>query len=87
MTEPSGTSATIPVEPLLVSATDAALVLGVSRSHFYGLHTAGKLPLPIRLGRRILWRRAELEAWVSAGCPARVRWESLKATGVRGAAG
>ena len=63
------------VDPLLVGADDAAKLLGIGRSLFYSLHSSGQLgPLPIRLGRRALWRREELAAWIRAGCPGRTRW-------------
>jgi predicted DNA-binding transcriptional regulator AlpA len=40
---------------LLLSAQDAAKLLGIGRSHFYGLHSSGRLgPLPVKLGRRAL---------------------------------
>ena len=63
--------------PLLLDAKAAAKVCGVSRSHFLAMHSAGKVPLPVRLGRRTLWRADELADWISAGCPARDRWESM----------
>jgi len=64
---------------LLLSAEHAADLLDVSVRHFYALHSSGRLgPLPIRLGRRTLWRRSDLEAWVQNGCPAREKWESVK---------
>ncbi|MBW8039222.1 MAG: helix-turn-helix domain-containing protein [Planctomycetes bacterium] len=60
---------------LLLSAVDAARLISVGRSHFYALHSSGRLgPRPIRLGRRTLWNRKELESWVAAGCPAREKW-------------
>ena len=62
--------------PLLLNATDAAERLGVSRTAFYRLSRAGRLPLPVRLGRSVWWRSAELDAWVAAGCPGRARWEA-----------
>lgn len=34
------------------------------------------VPRPVPLGRRTIWRVAELEEWVNAGCPARERWEA-----------
>jgi len=64
-------------EPLLVGAKQAAKLLGVSPRHLAGLHSSGRLgPLPIRLGRRTLWRTVELAAWVAAGCPQREKWIS-----------
>jgi len=61
--------------PLLLDADQAALLLNIGRSLFYSMHASGKLgPLPIRLGRRTLWRREELKRWVAAGCPPRGQW-------------
>ena len=60
-----------PERPLLLSADQAAHLSGVSRRTWWSLHAAGKTPLPVRLGRRTLWRAAELAAWIAAGCPAR----------------
>ncbi len=64
-----------PTTKLLLSAVDAAKLISVGRSHFYALHSSGRLgPMPIQLGRRTLWNRKELESWVAAGCPAREQW-------------
>ena len=64
--------------PLLLDARAAAGLCGVSRSHFLAMHSAGKVPLPVRLGRRTLWRGVEMAAWIEAGCPARDRWHTMK---------
>jgi predicted DNA-binding transcriptional regulator AlpA len=65
--------------PLLLSAEDAAALLGIGRSLFYGLHSSGRLgPLPVHLGKRSLWRRDELIQWVSSDCPPRQRWQEFK---------
>ena len=76
MTENSTTSGTI--VPLLLSAKSAAKLCGVSRSHFLAMHSAGRVPLPVRLGRRVLWRSGELAEWIEAGCPARERWQNMR---------
>jgi excisionase family DNA binding protein len=63
--------------PLLLSATEAAALLGISRSLFCGLHSSGRLgPLPVRLGRRSLWRRDELQKWIASACPPRQQWQT-----------
>ena len=64
--------------PLLVDAKEAARLCGIAESTFWALHSAGKVPMPVRLGRRTLWRAAELAAWTDAGCPARERWDARK---------
>ena len=62
-------------DPLLMNADQAAALLGIGRTLFYSMHSSGRLgPLPIRFGRRILWRQDELKRWISADCPARCEW-------------
>jgi len=57
------------IEPLLLSAAQAAALCGIGRSLFYSLHSSQELgPLPLKLGCRTLWRRKELETWISEGC-------------------
>ena len=63
------------MEALLLSARDASELLGISRSLFYVLGSDGRLgPRSVAFGRRKLWRREELEAWVEAECPPRLKW-------------
>jgi len=66
------------MDSLLVSVEDAAKLLGIGKTHFYGLHSSGRLgPMPIKLGSRSLWNRQELTDWVNAGCPARQLWQQI----------
>jgi hypothetical protein len=44
------------------------------------LFAAGKTPPRIKLGRKSLWRRAEVVAWVEAGCPDAKVWSAMQAT-------
>lgn len=62
--------------PLLLDATAAAALCGLSRSTFLRCDATGRLgPSRIRLaGRLVRWRRADLEQWVRAGCPCRVQF-------------
>jgi predicted DNA-binding transcriptional regulator AlpA len=39
---------------------------------------AGRLPAPVYVGGSRRWRRAEIVAWVAAGCPTRVRWDEIR---------
>ncbi|MFH1731224.1 MAG: DNA-binding protein [Planctomycetota bacterium] len=61
--------------PILIDAKRAAALCGVSARHWATLDSEGLIPAPVRLGRRVLWRRAELGSWVAAGCPPRLRWQ------------
>jgi excisionase family DNA binding protein len=65
------------IESLLLSAENAAEMLSIGRTLFYAMHSSGRLgPLPVKLGRRTLWNRQELESWVKAGCPVRKLWQN-----------
>lgn len=70
----------IETQPLLLSAAETARMLGIGRTALYALHSSGRLPLPVKLGGRVLWRRDEISAWVSCEppCPNREKWELLK---------
>ena len=48
---------------LLLSVTEAARLLGISRNLAYSLISEGRLP-SIRLGRRVLVARQALERWI-----------------------
>jgi len=39
----------------------------------------GKLPPPVRLGALKRWVRADIDLWLSSGCPDRKRFAELKA--------
>lgn len=51
--------------PILIDAKEAARLCGVSRSLWYKLQSAGRLPKPKRLGRRVLWVVDDIRAWLS----------------------
>ncbi len=62
-----------------VPAKDAAALLGISRAQLWKLHSAGKIPLPVRLGTRApRWIVAELKAWLAADAPDRQEWERTR---------
>ncbi|MHC4621268.1 MAG: helix-turn-helix transcriptional regulator [Planctomycetota bacterium] len=66
-------------DALLVSAADAAALIGVGRSHFYAMHSSGRLgPLPVKLGNRSLWIRQELTDWTAQRCPSRGQWQTMR---------
>ncbi len=63
------------ITPLLLDANAVAAILSVSRAMVFSMMSTSMLgPLPIRLGKRTLWRYEELAAWVRAGCPRREVW-------------
>lgn len=68
-------------ESLLLNDSSAAKILGIGRTLFRGLNSQGRIPKPIKLGRRKLWSRQELADWIAAGCPPRDKWERMKKAG------
>jgi len=63
---------------LAISAEEVADLLGISRAMVWKLHSGGRLPRPIRLGRVVRWERRALEEWIAAGAPPRDRWENMR---------
>ena len=61
-------------QPLLLSASELATLLGISGRTVWRLDASGKLPKAVRIGGAKRWRRLEIEAFVNAGCPARDQW-------------
>jgi excisionase family DNA binding protein len=62
---------------LAISADEVAKLLGISRAHVWRLHSQGRIPRPVRLGRAVRWDRATIERWLAAGAPPRERWEAM----------
>lgn len=57
--------------PLLLDARAAAALLGIGRSTWLRLVSAGKAPVPLKLGACVRWPRPALEAWIARACPPR----------------
>ena len=54
-------------QPLLMSAAQAAELIGVSKRTFHYLRKRADFPIKIMLGlRAVRWRRLEIEQWVAA---------------------
>jgi predicted DNA-binding transcriptional regulator AlpA len=64
--------------PLLVPDVIAARLSGCSRPTWWRLFAAGKTPTCIKLGRKALWDKAEIEEWIRARCPERALWEATR---------
>jgi predicted DNA-binding transcriptional regulator AlpA len=63
-----------PAEPLLVDIRALSRLLTRSVGSLERDLSRGLLPKPIRLGGSRKWRRAEIHAWVAAGCPSQEVW-------------
>src|SRR5438128_158512 len=69
------------VQALLVSAEVAGSMCGRSEASWWRDHAAKRIPAPVKLGGRTLWRVDELRRWVEAGCPVRSVWEAREKFG------
>jgi excisionase family DNA binding protein len=55
---------------MLLRDADVAKRLNVSRRQIWKLLASRQLPMPIRFGRSVRWREADIQEWIQAGCPA-----------------
>jgi predicted DNA-binding transcriptional regulator AlpA len=65
-------------EPMLIPAAVACVMCGRSEASWWRDHAAKRVPAPVKLGGRTLWRTDELRRWVAAGCPSRLVWGVLE---------
>lgn len=80
MPDPAPT--TIAAWPALLDRETLARYLSVSPTTLDALRTSGRLgPREVELGKRCpRWPRAEVDAWIVAGMPARPQWIARNAT-------
>lgn len=65
--------------PLVVDARRLARLLGAGLRTVRTWDAAGRLPAPIRIGGRVVWRVNEIRAWLDAGAPDRETWTAIRA--------
>jgi excisionase family DNA binding protein len=65
-------------EPRLLSASLAASYCSVSVRTWHRCRASGKIPLPVRVGGLVRWKREELDQWIDFGCPELERFLELK---------
>lgn len=58
----------------LLNVSEAASFCGVSRATWYRMLSGLRVPLPVKIGRRVLWNARELRCWIESQCPAGTRW-------------
>ncbi len=65
--------------PLVVDARRLAAMLCAGVRTVRTWDAAGKLPKPVRIGGRVVWRVDEIHVWLAAGAPTRDEWEARRA--------
>ena len=63
--------------PLVVDARRLAAMLCAGIRTVRTWDAAGRLPAPLRIGGRVVWRSDEIRAWLAAGAPDRETWAAL----------
>ena len=72
----NGDQITAPVAPMLTDAAGVCRLLGISRASVFNLQATGQLPAAVlRRGKIVRWSCAEIERWISLGCPSREVFE------------
>jgi len=69
------------IAPALLTIPQVCAYLNISRPTFYKINATGAFGLlPVKLGtcRKVLYSRAELDAYVKADCPHRKTWQTMK---------
>jgi len=64
--------------PLLLSASQAAAMCGISIRQWWRWDSMGRVPTAVRIGSTKRWRHEELKSWIQHGCPARKAWEEFQ---------
>jgi len=64
--------------PLVVDARRLAAMLCIGLRTVRTLDAAGKLPAPVRIGGRVVWRVDEIRDWLDAGAPDRATWAAIR---------
>lgn len=65
-----------PELPLMIGVSEFCRLTSISRSLYFEKKAAGRIgPSEVKIGRKILFRRAEVVDWTNAGCPPRRAWQ------------
>ncbi len=56
-------------ERLLMTVDDVAEMLRMGARSIWRFRDMGKMPESVSLGKSVRWKRCDVEAWISAGCP------------------
>lgn len=78
-TQPVVEREALPVASPLVADARTLSTLGFgSIRHIRRLDSSGRLPKPLKLGKKTVWALDELRNWLAAGAPRREIWERQK---------
>ncbi len=53
----------------LIDVREVSGMLGVTPRTIWRLRDLGKMPMPVKIGGSVRWRRMEILSWIEQGCP------------------
>jgi len=60
-------------QSMLISANDAAKLIGMGVGTIRRLTDSGKMPGVVRIGRTVRYKKSDVERWIQDGCPETVK--------------
>lgn len=67
------------IEPELLTVEQTCQFLNTSRALLYSCLSSEAFGIiPIRIGRKVLFPRKELQDYIDAGMPPRTKWQAMK---------
>lgn len=63
---------------MLLSVGEVSKIVGVCERTIWRLKDSGRMPAPVKVGRSVRWRRADIESWIACGCPSANRWLAMQ---------
>ncbi len=67
------------LQPELLTVEQTCQLINVARPTLYKLSATGALgPMSVKLCRKVLYSKSEIQAWIHAGCPHRKQWQIMK---------
>ena len=55
----------------MLSAEDVSIKLGLCKRQIFRLDMQELIPLPVRIGGSIRWRKSDIDTWIDMNCPNR----------------
>jgi len=53
----------------LMNVKQLAAILNISPRRIWAMRSSGQMPLPVKLGGSIRWKKQEMLDWIQEGCP------------------
>lgn len=65
----------------LLTAGALAEMLALSKRTVHRLHSSGRIPNPVRIGKNVRWRASDIADWIEWDCHSRAEFDARKGEG------